>query len=101
MKLKKLSGLHASIYTVIFEDGNNLFYNFLDENQEKYQQECKNIVGRLTTIGKTTGAIEDFFKVYEGKFGDNVCALFDEPENNLRLYCIRFGDACILLGRGI
>lgn len=29
-----------------------------------------------------------------------VCALYDLPENNLRLYCIRYGNAAIILGGG-
>ena len=32
--------------------------------------------------------------------GDLVCALFDIPNSNLRLYCIRFGNSLIILGGG-
>ena len=51
-------------------------------------------------MGKTTGAREQFFKCNEGKPGDGVCALYDEPDKELRLYCIRYGKVAILLGGG-
>ncbi|MEX0988167.1 MAG: hypothetical protein WD052_11880 [Bacteroidales bacterium] len=47
-----------------------------------------------------TGAQEHFFKTKEGKPGDQVCALYDTPEKNLRLYCIRMGNTVIILGGG-
>jgi len=54
----------------------------------------------LEIIGKRTGAREHFFKLNEGKPGDGICALYDEPERNLRLYCIRWGNVAILIGGG-
>ena len=36
----------------------------------------------------------------EGIPGDGVCALFDLPNSNLRLYCIRYGNSIIILGGG-
>lgn len=58
------------------------------------------IAGRLQVIGQTTGARDKFFKHNEGKPGDGVCALYDEPNSKLRLYCIRYGNVAILLGSG-
>jgi hypothetical protein len=39
-------------------------------------------------------------KTFEGKPGDGVCALYDEPESNLRLYCIRYGTQILVIGNG-
>lgn len=47
-----------------------------------------------------TSAQEHFFKLYEGKLGDGVCALYDEPDAKLRLYCIRYGSAIVIIGGG-
>lgn len=66
----------------------------------KYRQEVKFIVNRLQEMGKSTGAREQFFKFNEGKPGDGVCALYDEPDKDLRLYCIRYGKVAIILGGG-
>jgi hypothetical protein len=57
-------------------------------------------VGRLKTIGKETGAKQHFFKEKEGELGDGVCALYDEPQKDLRLYCIRYGKGLVVLGSG-
>ena len=59
-----------------------------------------NFLERIRTINEKTGARESFFKPNEGKPGDLVCALFDIPNSNLRLYCIRFGNSLIILGGG-
>ena len=32
--------------------------------------------------------------------GDGVCALYDDPDKNLRLYCIRYGSLIVILGGG-
>lgn len=32
--------------------------------------------------------------------GDGVCALFDDPESNLRLYCISYGTQLVVVGGG-
>jgi hypothetical protein len=58
------------------------------------------MVQRLKTIGTKTGAREQFFKLHEGNPGDGVCALFDLPDKNLRLYCIRYNTQIIILGGG-
>lgn len=58
------------------------------------------MVQRLKIIGTKTGAREQFFKLHEGNPGDGVCALFDLPDKNLRLYCIRYNTQIIILGGG-
>ncbi|MBL7767832.1 MAG: hypothetical protein JNK20_02615 [Flavipsychrobacter sp.] len=101
VKLQRLSGNEASIYSVYLEHENRtLFERFIAENQPAYQQELWNIIGRIKSMGTEVGARDHFFKKNEGKPGDLVCALYDEPDKYLRLYCIRFGRTCIILGGG-
>ena len=71
VKLPKLSGSEASIYTVYLEDEKRtLFDRFLAENRSDYEQELLNMIGRLKSIGKSVGAKEQYFKHKEGKLGD-------------------------------
>lgn len=101
VKLNKFNGNKCGIYSVYINDEQKtLFDRFLSENIISFKSEIKNIIERLTTINKTTGARENYFKHKEGKPGDLVCALFDIPNSNLRLYCIRFGSSLIILGGG-
>jgi len=101
VKLASLSGVKASIYSVIPEnDSKTLLDHFISENLETYEHEIKNIASRLKAIGHKTGSREQFFKINEGKPGDGVCALYDDEERKLRLYCIRFGTCVLVLGGG-
>lgn len=101
VKLQKLSGNKASIYSIVQNGETESFLEkFLKENQISFIDETINILMRLRSIGHTTGARESFFKVFEGKVGDGVCALYDEPESNLRLYCIRYGTQLVVVGNG-
>lgn len=101
VKLNKLSGGKASIYTVHLEnEQKTLFDLFLEENKISFKSELKDIVSRLNVIGNKTGAKENFFKQKEGKPGDGVCALYDKPNSKLRLYCIRYGSSIVILGGG-
>jgi hypothetical protein len=100
-KIDQLSGREASIYTIMLDgDENSVFEKFLQENKDIYGTELKNILTRLTAIGHTVGARSHFFKEKEGKPGDLVCALYDDPDAKLRLYCIRYGQSTIVLGGG-
>lgn len=101
VELEEFSGSQAIIYSVIMEEGDiTLLDHFVNENIENYRKEIKFIVNRLQEIGHTTGAREKFFKHNEGKPGDGVCALYDDPDSNLRLYCIRYGNIAVILGGG-
>ena len=104
VKLSELSGSFASIYSVILEEDEasitTLFDHFLDENKETFHDEVKDIARRLKAIGQKTGARDIYFKEWEGKPGDGVCALFDDPDKKLRLYCIRFGTGVLVVGGG-
>lgn len=88
------------MYSLFVEEENKtLFDLFLQENIS-HKSELIDIIKRLNTIGKKTGANEKFFKHNEGKPGDGICALYDMPDSNLRLYCIRYGSVLIILGGG-
>lgn len=101
VELEEFSGSKATIYSIILEGDNiTLFDRFYNENINDYREELKSIAARLQGIGQTTGARETFFKTKEGKPGDGVCALYDDPESKLRLYCIRYGTVAIILGGG-
>ena len=75
-------------------------YNIVSENIILHKNETKDILSRLITIGHTTGAREQFFKLNEGKPGDGVAALYDKPNSKLRLYCIRYGSLIVIVGGG-
>ncbi len=101
IKLNKYSGNKASIYTIqLIDEDISLFERFVTENIISHKDETKDILERLRTIGYKTGAREQFFKLKEGKPGDGVAALFDNPDSNLRLYCIRYGSLIVIVGSG-
>jgi hypothetical protein len=101
VKHHKLSGNKASIYSVVQGNETESFLEkFVNENQISFIDEIKNILMRLKAIGHTTGARENFFKIFEGRLGDGVCALYDEPGSKLRLYCIRYGTQLVVVGNG-
>lgn len=77
-----------------------LFDLFLNENKNVFKSELNSIITRLVSIGKKTGAREQYFKLNEGIPGDGVCALYDSPDKKLRLYCIRYGTTIVILGGG-
>ncbi|MBK9981726.1 MAG: hypothetical protein IPP15_07130 [Saprospiraceae bacterium] len=101
VELQDISGPECTIYSVIPKGSElTLFEAFVEENIKDYTFEIDDIYQRLKTIGNKFGARESFFKHFEGKPGDNVCAMFDIPNKNLRLYCIRYGMSVIILGSG-
>jgi len=101
VKLDKFKGSKSTIYSVIIdEDKQTLFDRFVDENREIYPSEFNSIRDRLLIIATKTGAREQYFKLYEGKPGDGVCALYDSPKSKLRLYCIKYGSCTIIVGGG-
>jgi hypothetical protein len=101
VKLRQISGNKTSIYSVYVEnDEKTLFDRFLTENKISFKDELKDILTRLNSIAHKTGAREQFFKIDEGKPGDGVCALYDNPDKKLRLYCIRYASLILVLGGG-
>lgn len=100
VKLDELSGEAITSYSILPDnDEVTLFDKFLIENNT-LKSELKDIIARLKVMGNKTGAREQYFKLHEGNPGDGVCALYDEPEKNLRLYCIRYGTMILILGSG-
>lgn len=101
VKLENFSGSEASIYAVMNNETNlTSFDEFIKVNNDLFKSEINDILIRLQTIGHKTGARESFFKLREGFPGDGVCALYDKPKSDLRLYCIRYGRSLIILGGG-
>ena len=100
-KLSQFSGYHAGIYSIYLEnEQETLFERFIKENYNSFKSEIIDINSRLITINKKTGARDIYFKLNEGNPGDGVCALYDKPESNLRLYCIKYGNTLVILGGG-
>lgn len=101
VRLRNLSGTETSIYSVFLEEEQQTLYDrFLKENINSFKDEVIDINERLKTIGNETGSRHSFFKDKEGAYGDFVCALYDNPDKNLRLYCIRYGTVCLVIGGG-
>jgi hypothetical protein len=101
VELIEFSGPKTTIYSLYLEDENQtLFDKFLADNIEKHRQEILSILDKLNKMSQKFGAERMFFKENEGKLGDLVCALYDSPDSNLRLYCIRLGKTIIILGGG-
>lgn len=101
VKLSDLSGAQCSVYSIIPEKGGLTLYDvFIKENIADFRDEVKDINTRLKLIGTKHGARHSYFKHFEGRYGDFVCALYDLPDKNLRLYCIRYGVVVVILGGG-
>lgn len=101
VELAGLSGSKATIYSLMVDDDEaTLFDHFIEQNDNLFPKEIDSIFETLQKIGERYGAARHFFKENEGKLGDLVCALYDQPHSNLRLYCIRLGNAVIILGGG-
>ena len=101
IELENLSGPKATFYSVLIDDDSEtLFEKFYEENKNTFREELKSIVKTLDIIALDNGARRTYFKENEGKLGDLVCALYDTPKSNLRLYCIRLGNTVIILGSG-
>lgn len=101
VELESFSGKKTSVYSLLDkEEQITLFETFLKENKSSHRKEINDIIKRLTVIGNKTGAREQFFKINEGNLGDGIVALYDNPNKKLRLYCIRYGSALIVLGGG-
>lgn len=101
VELEQLSGSKTRIYSVMMQgEETTLFDQFIRDNLLTKRDEIRFILNRVQEIGHTTGARDIYFKHNEGKPGDGVCALYDEPERDLRLFCIRYGSVAIILGSG-
>ena len=102
VEIDEFTGGRATIYSVLEEGEKDttVFHKFISRYDNDYKDEIEDILVTLDDIGYEFGAREQFFKLKEGKPGDQVCALFDNPDKYLRLYCIRFGTTAIIIGGG-
>ena len=101
VQLSQFNGNKAGIYSVYLSDEQKtLFECFLRENIITFKSEIIDINKRINAINRKTGARDIFFKLEEGIPSDGVCALYDDPAHNLRLYCIRYGNSLVILGGG-
>lgn len=101
VKIEELSGEEASVYSIYMENEQVTAYEkFIQENITSFKSEIIDINKRLQIIGNETGARHSFFKHKEGSPGDGVCALYDDPDKKLRLYCVRYGTVMVVLGGG-
>lgn len=83
----------------------SLFDTFILEHRDSFKDEIKEISSRISQIGKTTGARENFFKPegdskFRNRYGDLIYALYDTKKSKLRLYCIRLSNVVVILGGG-
>jgi hypothetical protein len=101
-EIEQLSGRRCKIYSVLMEgDEKTLFERFLEENEDDFPEEIDAIFQHLRFIAREHGAKEQYFRPKkEGKLGDGVEALFDQPKANLRLYAIKYGNTLLVLGGG-
>ncbi len=101
VQLDEFTSKKATIYSVLLEgEEQPLLYQFIETYYDDYKNEIEDIANTLEIIGHKRGAQENLFKLHEGKLGDGVVALFDEPERNLRLYAIRNGNSVLIIGGG-
>lgn len=92
----------ASFYTIATNEKEGTFFeHFLKEHISEFECELLDIIARLKSMGTKHGAAYSFFKVDEGlEIDDRVCAIYDKPNVNLRLYCIRLSKQIVILGNG-
>lgn len=104
VEIEELTGEKLKVYSIMTEEyadqGSTLYDEFIDANIDQFKSEIYDINDRIEIIAKYTGLRNDFIKVDEGNPGDGICALYDKPDSNLRLYFIRFGNVAIVLGGG-
>lgn len=87
----------AKIYSVMFENDDMTLMDHFFENNAQYSDEISEMAKKLISMGNDTGCRIQFFKENEGKPGDGVVALWYK---RMRVYCLRIGSACIILGDG-
>lgn len=104
VEIEELTGKKLKVYSILTEENAEncytLYDEFIDANRDQFKSEIVNINDRIEVMAKYTGLRDDFLKKDEGSLGDGICALYDKPDSNLRLYFIRYGNVAIVLGGG-
>ena len=97
IQMEDLSGDAAKIYSVILEgDSLSLLEHFVLDNPE-YVMDIRTILDKIRFMGQANGCKAHFFKDKEGRPGDGMVAL---RYKQMRLYCLRYDNACVFIGPG-
>lgn len=98
VNIEEFSGQKAQIYSIMYEDDDmTLMDHFFEDNEKEHQADLEEMASKLHIMGNDTGCRAHFFKLNEGVPGDGVVAL---SYNRMRLYCLRYDNACIFIGSG-
>lgn len=97
VNIEEFSGEMAQIYSVMFENDDMTLMDHFFEDNAIYEEELKEIAKKLISMGNSTGCRIQFFKENEGAPGDGLVAFWYK---RMRMYCLRIGSACIILGDG-
>ncbi|CCZ44919.1 putative uncharacterized protein [Bacteroides sp. CAG:545] len=81
----------------MFENDDMTLMDHFFEDNAIYEEELKEMAKKLISMGKSTGCRIQFFKENEGAPGDGLVAFWYK---RMRMYCLRIGSACIILGDG-
>lgn len=101
VRLSMCSGEMTSTYSILEDDKTTRFQKFLIEWHKDYEDKLLSFARTLRSISNSTGATDNFFKLNEGLSNEDlVCALYDEPEKEMRLYCIKFSEKILVIGGG-
>lgn len=104
VEIEELTGGKLKVYSIVTEENvencYTLYDEFIEANMDKFKSEISDINDRIELMAKYTGLRDDFIKKDEGRVGDGICAFYDKPDSNLRLYFIRYGNVAIVLGGG-
>ena len=93
-----ITGDKCQILTIRY-DGEELseFDKFLTDHEKKYPKNIDNVVIRISLMKKRNGCPDVYFKDVSSP-KDALCRL--RKTGKLRLYCLRFGNAAIIIGGG-
>lgn len=97
VNIEEFSGEMAQIYSVMFENDDMTLMDHFFEDNALHEEELKEMAKKLISMGKSTGCRIQFFKENEGAPGDGLVAFWYK---RMRMYCLRIGSACIILGDG-
>ncbi len=92
-----LAGDRCQIYAVKFKgETENEFEKFLKKYNQPHPEIIDDIVKRIQKMKERSGCPDIFFKMEVSTIYNPICRL--KETNQLRLYCIRFGNVALILG---
>lgn len=88
----------ASVYSVRLK-GEDLTEaeKFFEKFQSSKQNKIKTIVDKIYYMAEKRGCLDNYFDDKQSSIMDNVSCI---PQEELRLYCLRFGKVAVILGGG-